>query len=248
MKELTEPRILKKDIPQPRQCYFCGLIITAIDSVEIKDHVRLMHDPDVTQLMFGKPSDHQCAECRVVFRNEANLKEHVCGITNPSVLLSKKNGEQCPNCGLSFKTHIQFKLHYAKVHLQEKRFQCDQCPEKFYVNTHLKKHILHKHVRDGKKLKIPAMCDICGKMFTDKARMKIHRGIFHTGHLKKKENFKKCKICEAKLSTVSSLRKHSFEMHGVEVPWPYPCTYCDRGFERKPLLAKHLLKTHQITS
>ena len=238
------PKVRKVAPLQPWQCYFCGLIITETEhKKEIKEHVKLLHDQNITSQMYGIPRDHQCMECKVVFRTEANLKEHVCGITNPSINYSLKSGGTiCPSCGLTFTTHKHFLRHHNRVHLQEPKFDCHQCEAKYYTNSRLLRHIREKHEEE------PVICDVCGKMFGTKRRMKVHRATIHDGTRKKKKTFKKCKICEAKFTTVSSLRKHSFEMHDVEVPWPYPCTHCDCGFERNPLLMKHLLNVHQITS
>ena len=120
----------------PWQCYFCGLIINETeDKREIKEHVKLVHDPNINQNMYGAPRDHQCTECKVVFRTEANLKEHVCGITNPSIRYSLKDERTiCPTCGLSFTTHYQFLRHHNRVHLQEQKFECHQCEAKYYSN------------------------------------------------------------------------------------------------------------------
>ena len=235
---------MKKAPLQPWQCYFCGLIITETkDKKVMKEHVKLLHDQNITSQMYGIPRDHQCMECKVVFRTEAHLKEHVCGITNPSINYSLKSGGTiCPSCGLTFTTHRYFLKHHNRVHLQERKFECQQCEAKYYSHFRLLKHIKEQHVEQ------PVICDVCGKMFASNMKMKFHKATIHDGTRKKKENFYKCKICETKFSTVSSLRKHSFEIHNVEVPWQYPCTHCDRGFERRPLLMKHLLKVHQITS
>ena len=243
---LRIPKLPKEKKKSPWQCYFCGLIITETeDKKEIKEHVKLVHDPNITQNMYGAPRDHQCTECKVVFRTEVNLKEHVCGITNPSISIQKGEKTICPSCGLSFPTHAAFQNHHHKVHLQEAKFECHQCEAKFYKNTQLQFHIRSIH---EKRYKEPTICDVCGKVYSSKAQMQKHKAVYHEGRLKKIQTYKKCKICEAKFTTVSGLRTHSFEIHNVEVPWPYPCTHCDRGFERKPLLMKHLLNVHQITS
>ena len=240
------PRMPKEKKKVPWQCYFCGLIITETeDKKEIKEHVKLVHDPNITQNMYGAPRNHQCTECKVVFRTEAKLKEHVCGITNPSISVQKDETTICPSCGLSFPTHAAFQNHHHRVHLQEQKFECQHCEAKYYSRAQLRKHIRDRHEN---RVKEPAICDVCGKVFGSNNKMKFHKATIHDGTKKKKKTFKKCKICETKFSTVSSLRKHSFEIHNVEVPWPYPCTHCDRGFERNPLLMKHLLKVHQITS
>ena len=233
--EAKRQKALMKSLKET-QCYFCGLLDR--DSDIIRDHIKQVHQyPDIRKEMLGSPRTHQCKECNVMFKTSVTLKSHICGITNPSV--NQQEPEQCPTCGLTFPNHRKFAKHYLKEHLNERRFKCDQCDKAYYWGARLDQHIKETH---GER----ATCEICGKSFQSENHMKTHKAVVHDGK-KKHQNFYRCKICEAKFTTNSSLRKHSFEMHNVEVPWQYPCTHCDRGFERKPLLMKHILKVHQIT-
>ena len=173
-----------------------------------------------------------------MFKSIVTLRNHICGITNPSI--NQQEPEQCPTCGLTFSNHGKFALHYRKDHLNERRFKCNQCDKACFTNCQLKIHIQGTHGEQS-------TCEVCGKLFKSEYHMKKHKAFYHDGTRKRQTMNYKCKICQAKFTTVSSLRKHSFEMHNIEVPWQYPCTHCDRGFERRPLLMKHLLKVHQIT-
>ena len=189
--------------------------------------------------MFGAPRSTQCQDCKVVFTKDYYLKAHICGITTPSVnwTVKGKDKEQCPKCGMSFHTHMQLAKHYASQHTNEKKFECDKCDKKFHARKNL---LTHKSCAHSD----PVTCEKCGKVLKSKNRYLIHIKRFHGD--KNYKNFKSCKICRERFSTYSSIRKHSFEAHNVEIPWPYPCTECDRGFERKPLLTKHLSKVHNI--
>lgn len=66
--------------------------------------------------------------------------------------------------------------------VQDRPFQCEQCPSAFSRKPYLD---IHMRTHTGER---PFECDICHKRFTQKSSLNIHKTI-HTGQLKLKNNF-----------------------------------------------------------
>merc|ERR1719154_932730 len=56
---------------------------------------------------------------------------------------------ECPECPYTAKRNIELKLHKLS-HTGEKRFSCEHCDEKFYLDRQLKRHV-QKHTQEFEK-------------------------------------------------------------------------------------------------
>src|ERR1700759_3690299 len=112
-------------------------------------------------------------------------------------------------CGKRFKTNSDFKRHKRFVHLKERKFECNECQNRFFRRHHLKDH---KRIHSGEK---PYVFDHknCGKRFAQKSGLNSHKRIVHL----KEKNFE-CNECQTKFFAKTQLKYHK-RIHSGEKPF-----------------------------
>ena len=80
------------------------------------------------------------------------------------------------------------------------------------------------------------VCEKCGKKCKSRHALNKHIASVHTVH--------KCPSCSEEFSTSAKMRKHSNEVHGIDIPWNMLCSKCPRSFPTKRELSKHILSKH----
>ncbi|XP_022649688.1 zinc finger protein 253-like [Varroa destructor] len=111
-----------------------------------------------------------------------------------------------------------------KIRTDEKRFPCDQCPERFISLYKLKRH---KRIHTGEK---PFSCEQCPKMFRSQASLNCHKKI-HT-----REKPFSCEQCPKMFRWPSSLSCHK-KIHTREKP--FSCEQCPKMFRWPSSLSCH---------
>ena len=96
----------------------------------------------------------------------------------------------CSECGKSFLASY-LRRHYQRVHLKEKRFECDLCGLRTFKKQHIEEHLKrHFKIKDYH-------CDQCPSAFTTGTELKIHTKNVH---------------CEDRPFKVSSRRSSDYEL------------------------------------
>ncbi|XP_016950783.1 zinc finger protein 354B [Drosophila biarmipes] len=138
----------------------------------------------------------------------------------------------CTECGKSFKTTYNLKLHLVR-HTGRKDFACSFC-ERQFVSKHLLK--LHERVRHlGEQ---PFKCKFCPNTFFTSTAKNQHERIRHI-----RDRSYKCDECNRGFNTKTCLNKHKFLHTGIK---PYYCAVCNINFAEREKLKKHIsTQNHQ---
>lgn len=206
-----------------------------------------------------------CKSCGMVFKRYSNLIQHrnrhhlnlkpkkrdyVCHCGQ--VLPSKKKFEwhkeihdekpkSCPYCSDKFVHTMSLTRHVRRVHdtryvpkkeREGENVECPVCNQVFLkssLNTHLKMHTTSQ--------RFP--CHICGKDFTTKWNLQLHRWI----HASRSSRPFKCTLCKA-----AFVRKqdHTSHMNSHRSVRPYTCNHCGCQFIRKYNCIRHM-REHEET-
>jgi hypothetical protein len=104
-------------------CDLCGKEFEIITSLQ--KHKRFEHDPVLLD----------CAHCSKKF-NKAKMKAHI--------LANHRNPGICGICG---KKVQDLDNHHQNLHVEVKKFNCDQCEKGFQKKSMLEVHIMNVHLK-----------------------------------------------------------------------------------------------------
>lgn len=178
--------------------------------------------------LFSVPNYHyECHICRETFLEMCFLSNH----TRVKHACLPKVACTC-GCDRFLSTWESLMAHRRKTTLDEKRFNCELCEQKFTSKTGLKIHVKFKHERPTKSHE----CHECGRVFKDSSILKAHVRT----HLPDDEKFAfECEICGKKVVNKWSLKYHIETIH--EKVQKHFCHLCDRGFGNKSNLRSHII-------
>lgn len=164
-----------------------------------------------------------------------------------------------PGCTKQMTSMFLLQNHKRVVHEKVREFQC-HCGKTFQYKRQLCSHQRHFHdkIKDHR-------CDICGKMFAQLPKLKLHMATIHApeGH---KPVFT-CEICAAKFTESHTLKYHmkkhkepQFNCQSCDKKFHYrrklldhqehhetlafPCEHCRRSFTTENKLHRHYKKSH----
>ena len=104
-------------------------------------------------------------------------------------------------------------------------FQCELCPTTCGRKTDLRLHVQKLHTAQ-----VPIACKMCGKTFSDRYTLKVHKKT-HEG-----ERCFKCDLCP-----YSSISQRHLESHMLihTDQKPFQCDQCEQSFRQRQLLKRH---------
>ncbi|XP_062844747.1 zinc finger protein 420-like, partial [Trichomycterus rosablanca] len=142
---------------------------------------------------------------------------------NTSLSPTQEEGNVCSQCGKSFSTRRNLKIH-QRIHTGKKPYQCSQCGKSFRFRRNLE---VHQRIHTGEK---PYQCSQCGKHFNQESHLKEHQRI-HTG-----EKPYQCSQCGKSFNQQRNLRRHQ-RIHTGEKPCQ--CSHCGKSFNQLSHLKRH---------
>ena len=160
----------------------------------------------------GQQRSYACGQCDKIFTSSYCRLQH-----------SRLHFKETPHaCGMGDDpgAHKESLNEPSKVHATDEPLVCDQCPRKFKLMCHLKRHsLVHRGSNSAggsgdspEKSTGPKsysyMCTLCDKRFTRLSYLRIHVSSVHHG-----EKQYLCHLCDFQSGYPSSLRSHMQKMH-----------------------------------
>ncbi|XP_069363852.1 zinc finger protein 25-like [Maniola hyperantus] len=230
-------------------CFYCRNIFENLE--KLQEHQQKTHKrSEIKKILatFGAESlivyvdvtDLKCTICDKSIQNINELKSHLIKIHDKKFhteypdrvipfKLSNNNVFECQVCGFNFETFGSIERH---MNVHYRNCVCSQCGTGFVTKYRLKVHIKSMHVGGN----FP--CDICKKVYTTQQKHKNHVDTVH----KMVKRFK-CPKCSERFTEYFRRQKHLVEIHGV-APLRYRCNVCDKAFERRYTLSRHMKRDH----
>ncbi|KAL4712524.1 hypothetical protein ACJJTC_007540 [Scirpophaga incertulas] len=226
---------------------------------DIRDHYKTAHCPEFAQF--------NCPHCPKVFFRQTSLRKHICylhtkkeriscsycdktyaniqGLKTHIMVRHQKDEESknrskrhvCQECGMGFAAPSLLKNHSIK-HSLTRDYYCVECDKSFKTEAVLKNHlkIAAPHVN---YMELPLTCAQCDKRFAIRRDLERHMNRVHL-------NIRpyQCDKCDKAYVNGWSLGEHKRLVHeGYKRPLRFPCTMCDKVFDRKQILKGHI-RTH----
>ncbi|XP_067636552.1 zinc finger protein 493-like isoform X3 [Eurosta solidaginis] len=216
----------QEEKPARHNCGICGRCFS-IKSL-LKKH----------ELRHSNERPYKCDFCGMRFKRSHNQRNHM------RTHASEKNVYRCKFCPLAFPLASELGLH-SNTHVNEdpetrernmKALKKEETKLKLTTSTEettqqlqIKATEYRYKGMDRKK----EICDICGKSFRYKQRLRVHI----QAHGKEKRY--KCDFCEKRFTQIANARIHMRTHTGEK---PYKCKYCEKAYGQSHTLYKHLRK------
>lgn len=223
-------------------CFYCNF--HCANSVSLREHTST-HDPKKFKTIFKKRRQLKiditkidCRLCTTRIDDLTAFKEHITSvharkyytkIEDPFLKYRLSDDNiTCIICNATFpyfdKLHKHMVEHYGN-------YTCDVCGALFMEESRLK---LHLNTHEYRKYS----CDLCDKIFTTQSAKDAHVEGIH-----EKIPIVGCSKCDSLFYTYAEKYKHMRETHD-EKDQQYPCTKCDKVYNRKKSLNEHYRRCH----
>lgn len=141
----------------------------------------------------------------------------------------------CPDCGFQTNKRTHYNRHVRDVHEGVRPHLCHTCGKAFKRADALRQHSLQhlngpEEVADARL--VAYQCPVCDRLCHSKNRLENHLAVHSS------ERAYLCEVCGAAFKTRSVHRKHVVNQH--EKPSSFPCNICDRKFNTKYDLERHM--------
>ncbi|KAI8124200.1 Transcription factor grauzone [Lucilia cuprina] len=252
-RELKEKKPAKKKLSAQEEVAMsmdlvCDICQTRVETwKELREHFLLAHTKtpyikccDITyrkprelieHLEWHKnPDMFKCQICDKNMSSARNLTIHITS-EHPDEADSVEFYE-CEHCSKRIRNYNLFKKH-LRSHNKDKEVECHICNKRFQSEYHLERHLSNFH-----KKATPLVCDICGRVYKNKAAFKRHCDE-HQGIVSQAVQ---CSICNTWLKNEEGLRLHRF----THEEQPTACDVCGKLFQTKRRLYRHKVYWHTL--
>ncbi|CAC5412391.1 KRAB [Mytilus coruscus] len=208
------PGLITQRRKKTNYCEICDSIFTRKDRLEY--HMLEKHP--------ANNPDRECRICGQKFDTDLDCTDH----SNAHADMKKVPVAKCPHCPLYCSSKNNLKRHVDRVHLNIKKYLCNECGKRFKGRDaylyHAKRHV-DPFGRDFE-------CHICSKKI---ATEKEGAGKIYNCPLDD---------CDGIFCSTTDLRLH-MRRHNNEKP--YECSICFKSFAVKSRLIRHLRNVHSLT-
>ncbi|KAM4633621.1 uncharacterized protein ACJ7VT_019825 [Polymixia lowei] len=170
---------------------------------------------------------HPCMHCSASFPRPSQLLQH-----QRSEHAHKPAGFLCTECGRSFNSHSNLRIH-LNVHTGARPYSCADCGKSFSQSGALK---IHRRIHTGER---PYSCAFCGRGFPHLAGVRAHQRT-HTG-----EKPYRCSQCGKSFTQSGALKIHT-RIHTGERP--FICSLCGKSFSNRSGIRFHYRTVHGLAS
>uniref|UniRef100_A0A1A7YSV2 C2H2-type domain-containing protein n=1 Tax=Iconisemion striatum TaxID=60296 RepID=A0A1A7YSV2_9TELE len=200
----------------PIPCLSCQCSIPVCPQVCQHQHRQVQHREERSR---NSTLLHPCMHCTASFSRPSQLLQH-----QRSEHAHKLPGFLCTECGRSFNSHSNLRIH-LNVHTGARPYSCTDCGKCFSQSGALK---IHRRIHTGER---PYLCGFCGRGFPHLAGVRAHQRI-HTG-----EKPFSCEVCEEKFTRKTNLDAHMTSHTGRK---QFGCDACGQKFAQKKHLDTHV--------
>lgn len=211
------PRFVRSHVPHV-SCLCCQHSPTAC-SLESPQETDAQPQREKGQL-------HPCMHCSASFSRPYQLLQH-----QRSEHAHKPSGFLCTECGRSFNSHSNLRIH-LNVHTGARPYSCPDCGKSFSQSGALK---IHRRIHTGER---PYTCEFCSRTFPHLSAVRTHERI-HTG-----EKPYHCSQCGKCFTQSGSLKIHTHRVHRGERP--FVCRICGKHFSYQSGISFHYRSAHGL--
>ena len=161
------------------------------------------------QLENNEKGELVCLTCLKQFSNVQNLRRHLRLHLQRDSNIAEIDSDGCESKG------------------EEKKFQCDFCPEKFHNKSAFQ---IHEKTHNSQEL----VCFICEKKYLDRYSLRYHLRTHGIGLQIR------CELCGKNFTKQSRLQSHIDSIH--KNIRNFQCQHCDKAFKAKIHLDNHMLQ------
>ena len=238
---IRESLLHKHILVKHRQPVVCSLCQVSFDS----------SDSFLNHMKDKLHSGLTCETCGDTFKSSATLRKHItwihedreklpcsfCGIIVKNMDLHVKNIhenpiETCKFCDFETRRTYSMEKHVQSVHTDKNLKTCEFCGE---LRKDLRNHLMRTQCGQGKSVEERKCetCDQCGKLFTTKVKLKMHKKRVHL-----KIKTMSCDQCDYKTYSGFNLKLHVSKMHFGQKLEKEKCGYCSIVINNLPYHVK----------
>ena len=228
------------------RCHFCEKKFD--NPLNYKKHVEKIHENSIKEKKMVikeesvRKTKFQCKICKMIFKTQKGLKNHIC------IHAETSNVDKIVFSNQLVATRMKYDNLQEKVDQYQtdgKLFQCKMCSEACETSE-LRQHVKVYH----KPLKLNFECMLCGKAFKEdndgprkkSSHFKYHEEM-HNRQIQSKGS-RKCEICPktfGEQSSITDLTKH-MKTHDKTRKKKFECVSCSKGFFTSGGVKRHLEK------
>lgn len=218
------PRFVRSHVPHV-SCLCCQRSLTAC-SQESPQETDTQPQIEKGRAVGNTSPLHPCMHCSASFSRPYQLLQH-----QRSEHAHKPSGFLCTECGRSFNSHSNLRIH-LNVHTGARPYSCSDCGKSFSQSGALK---IHRRIHTGER---PYSCEFCSRTFPHLSAVRTHERI-HTG-----EKPYHCSQCGKCFTQSGSLKIHTHRVHRGERP--FVCSICGKRFSYQSGISFHYRTAHGL--